>query len=98
MFQDWEIIQAVDIGNTVICDICDADYTNSEQSGGVYGLGSKAICPDCEPRIMESAKRHNEEWAIKAHCPAGMSFADWVRNILREGNNAVTTYAEKHRS
>ena len=78
----FEVIN-IDIGDRVVCDICGGEWTNRPESGGIYGFGTKAICPDCTPSYIESAKRHNEERYIKARCPEGKSFADWVRHDLR---------------
>lgn len=78
----FEII-TIDIGDRVVCDICGGEWTDRPETGGIYGFGSKAICPDCTPGYLEAAKRHNEARYIKARCPAGKSFADWVRQDLR---------------
>jgi hypothetical protein len=77
-----EIIR-IEIGRQVLCDGCNKDWTDRPESGGVYGLGTKAFCPDCAPQIMADAKRFNELQFIRARCPPEMSFADWVRNVLR---------------
>lgn len=53
----------VDIGDTVICDFCNDDYTESDKKGGVI-VGSYAICPKCEkPHMLKDADyvcRHDE--------------------------------------
>ncbi len=36
----------VDIGDTVVCDFCNGEFTDSDKTGGVM-IGSYAICPDC---------------------------------------------------
>ena len=36
----------VDVGDDVICDICNDDYTESKELGGVL-IGSYAVCPKC---------------------------------------------------
>ena len=71
----------IDLGRTVICDAaCGGDYTDSPDSGGFLFNGS-AYCPECatdaEPRIAA----YGEGKFIEARCPAGVSFADWVRSI-----------------
>jgi hypothetical protein len=35
-----------DIGNTVVCDLCDENYTNSDAVGG-FVFESKGVCPKC---------------------------------------------------
>ncbi len=36
----------LEMGDRVVCDYCNADFTDSDESGGIYGFGSKAICPE----------------------------------------------------
>jgi hypothetical protein len=36
----------IDIGEMVLCDLCNADYTDSEAEGGVL-MGTYSICPTC---------------------------------------------------
>jgi hypothetical protein len=43
----WQI----DIGDTVICDFCNDDYTESDKKGGII-VGGYAICPKCEKHHM----------------------------------------------
>lgn len=64
----------------VLCDICNADWTDSPETGG-FLLLSKGVCPVCEPRMKALVAKHNEEWSIKGECPEDISFADWIRSI-----------------
>ncbi len=84
MWEDlgFQVIEIPDTGDVVICDLCGVDYTDSSQSGGVFFAG-KAVCPECSPTLVVSAKKYNEEKYIKATCPESKSFADWVREDLR---------------
>jgi hypothetical protein len=75
----------IDIGEAVVCDICNADYSESDESGGIL-LGSYAICPACEPKLNASD--------IDAECPAGVSFKDWVLS-LRNGDNTIRITSEQ---
>ena len=84
-------IETIDIGDTVLCDDCNADYTTRKDSGG-FLFGSKAICPECQPKWLDLAQKHNETHHITQRCPEGMSFADWCRR-LRGGNNTITSYS-----
>jgi hypothetical protein len=43
-------IEIIDIGNTVLCDFCNMDYTESDEPGGCL-MGSYAICPRCTPKL-----------------------------------------------
>lgn len=65
---------SIPVGDIVLCDSCNADYTDSEETGGILFHGS-AYCPKCAGRFPKSHDR----------CPDGKSFADWVRQGLRSG-------------
>lgn len=69
-----------DLGNIVVCDICNDDYTLSKECGGCC-VGSYALCPKCTKSC-----RHPEE--ITARCPDGMEFREWVLS-LRNGDNRM---------
>lgn len=68
----------VPLGDIVVCDICDKDYTNSDASGG-FIFGSYGYCPSCAEKGLNTIKRYNEEHYIRAFCPMDTSFADFVR-------------------
>lgn len=68
----------VDVGRNVVCDNCSVDYTNADAQGGMI-FGSRAICPTCEPSWRKSLTQYGEQHMIRATCPAGQSFADFVR-------------------
>jgi hypothetical protein len=38
---------SIDIGDTVVCDFCNRDYTESNDKGGLI-VGGYAVCPRCE--------------------------------------------------
>jgi len=78
----------IDIGPEVCCDLCNEDYTGKPDSGGIL-FGSYAACPRCAPKIERDAKADGEERYIKARCPKGKSYAEWVL-WLRNGDNTVT--------
>lgn len=79
MFEDFETI-VVDMGDTVLCDFCNKDWTNKEETGG-FLLQSKAVCPDCEERIMNNIKKFKEESFIRGKCPEDMSFYNWIMTL-----------------
>jgi hypothetical protein len=79
--------EVIDIGNTVLCDLCNGDYTESDEQGGVL-FGSYALCPKCAPQRVEAAKESGNEDEISAQCPEGMSFREWVLQ-LRGGDNTI---------
>lgn len=73
----------IEPGNLVFCDDCGKDFTDSTESGGLM-FGSKAVCPRCAPKWDANAVKFGEQSHIHGRCPAGKSFADWVRQDLRE--------------
>ncbi len=77
-----------DMGDTVICDQCNKDFTDSGESGG-FIFGSHAYCPDCGRAALPRIKGYGEEKFIKATCPRGMSFKDFVLQY-RGDNNKIT--------
>jgi NAD-dependent SIR2 family protein deacetylase len=72
----------IDGGDTVLCDMCNQDWTNSEVSGGFLFL-SKAICPDCEEGMRKNIIKYNEEHFIRGTCPENMSFYDWIMSMRK---------------
>ena len=79
-----------DMGDTVMCDLCGENYTTGENSTLIGGLlfGSSAVCPKCEPRIAEDAKKYGEESFIRARANAGETFKAFCLR-LRGGDNRV---------
>ena len=75
----------IDIGNAVVCDFCNLDYTNSDEEGGIL-IGSWAVCPLCAPEALRNADQYHEP--IDAVCPHGKSFRQWVLE-LRGGDNTI---------
>lgn len=82
------MIETRDMGRTVLCDFCNEDYTDSPDKGGIL-FRSYAICPKCATKTINETRGGAESKFIKAHCPPGMSFADWVRDVLRDGKPAT---------
>lgn len=78
---DFEVFK-VDMGRQVICDSCSKEFTDLPDSGG-FMWQTKAICPECAPRWLDNARKFNETRFIGEQCPEGMSFADWVREVIR---------------
>ena len=86
-----ELIEENDIGDSVWCDICGEDYTDSTESGG-FIFTRKAYCPKCSPEGMKSIKKYKEEKYIRATCAKDQSFADFVRKY-RNGNNTIKVFS-----
>ena len=78
----------IPVGRVVLCDIDDTDLSDDTRSGG-FMFGSYAVGPCCAERYMESIRSYGEEWNIRARCPEGVSFADWVRD-MRGPDAAIT--------
>lgn len=70
-------IEFIDIGNTVLCDLCNADYTDSEETGGMV-VDANAVCPMCQPEMEISVKKHSEEDHVDARCPQGVEFRVFI--------------------
>ena len=69
-----------DGGDFVICDMCGKDWTNSNVQGG-FLFQSKAVCPDCQPKLMINIEKYNEQEFIKSICPKNQSFYDYVMSM-----------------
>lgn len=80
-----------DLGDKVVCDICNEEYTNSKESGG-FIFRSYAYCPKCAKEWLKKIKEFKEEDSINAVCPKDMSFADFCREY--RGENAKITIKE----
>jgi uncharacterized Zn-finger protein len=61
----WEI----DIEDTVLCDYCNDDYTESDMSGGII-IDGYAVCPKCEKPYMLKEATHA--------CRPGESFKAFI--------------------
>ena len=68
----------VPVGIDVVCDFCNEDHTLKDQSGGII-FESKAVCPSCVKRLMPDVEKYWEAHLIRAKCPEGVSFANFVR-------------------
>lgn len=88
--------EVTDIGEHVECDACSTEFPSGDKRSGGFLFGSYAYCPVCESRALKRIKSYGEEHFIKARCPQGMPFRDWVL-WLRDGNNniIVTTVETK---
>lgn len=77
----------IDIGPIVVCDLCDEDWTTRTDLGG-FIFQSKAVCPQCAPKFMASVIKYGEQRYVRAKCPDGQAFADFVR-AYRGDNNSI---------
>ena len=82
MNDGWTVIN-IDAGDCVLCDVCNKDYTTSNESGGLI-FCSSAVCPECTAQFLADAAAYGELNFIRAQCPEGQSFADFVRQYRKE--------------
>ena len=80
-------IHIIEIGKNVACDICNYDFTDSDDSGG-FLFETFAYCPKCASESLARIQSYGEEQYIKGYCPEGMSFREWVLK-LRNGDNTI---------
>lgn len=80
-----------DIGETVICDICNTDHTESDECGGLI-IGSYAYCPKCTKEHYHTFSERDLERAVCA--PAWVPFRQLVLSA-RGGDNTIKIYASK---
>jgi hypothetical protein len=85
-----KLTRQIDVGDTVICDWCGADWTGRPESGGIL-FQSKALCPNCAKQAEPNIRKWGETHYIRGRCPEYMSFADWVL-MLRGGDNTIKFY------
>ena len=74
----WEI----DIADTVVCDYCNDDYTESDMQGGLI-IDGYAVCPHCEK--LEMLKEAN------LVCRTGESFKQFV--LRSRVDNKIGVYS-----
>ena len=68
----------VDMGDVVVCDDCNRNWTDSDRSGGAVVSG-QALCPKCFRRCKSRLK--GVPAADLSICPPNVSFADHVRQF-----------------
>lgn len=68
----------MDMGDFVVCDRCNGDWTDSDRSGGAVVFGH-ALCPLCFRG--EKSRLKGVPAADLSICPPNVSFADHVRQF-----------------
>jgi hypothetical protein len=83
--------EIIDIGKTVICDLCNTDYTNSDEPGGMK-VGCLSYCPKCEAkyghRFRNLVRMGRIPWPEVKFFPLNQSFKQTVLE-LRNGDNTI---------
>lgn len=72
-----------DIGDTVVCDYCNRDYTESEATGGLI-VGSYAVCPKCERNSLLK----DADYVSKP----GETFKDFVLRVREHNTVGIYTF------
>lgn len=82
-------VEIIQIGDHVLCDICNEEYPVENKTSGGFLFGGKAYCPKCASQeTLDRIKRFGEFQYITGWCPKSMSFHDWVM-LLRQGDNTI---------
>lgn len=82
IFDGFEVIH-VEVGDNVVCDLCDKNYRGDDTEGG-FIFQSKAICPDCSGAYLAGIDKYDERRFIRAINKPGCSFYDFVLNYRKE--------------
>jgi hypothetical protein len=88
--KEMKLLHAYDLGGQVLCDMCNGDYSDSASQGGIL-FQSKAVCPECSPKLLRNAEKYDEMHMIRDRAREGESFRDFTLRI-RGGNNTVRIY------
>lgn len=75
-------VYTLDLGDKVLCDLCNKDYSNKQQTGG-FLFNRSAVCPECAPKFIEIIDQHNERSMITAKPLPGEPFCQFVLRIRR---------------
>jgi uncharacterized radical SAM superfamily Fe-S cluster-containing enzyme len=81
-----------DVSDVFLCDLCNEDYSQSEEQGGFLFM-SKAVCPKCAERMEATIKKHKEERYIRDKCKEGETFKDFIKRH-RSVNPKIIMYVE----
>ena len=79
--------EVIEIGDTVVCDQCNTDFTNSIEIGG-FVFSGHGYCPRCAPKGMKLIKNYGEERFIEAVATENETFKNFILRV-RNGNNRI---------
>jgi hypothetical protein len=82
--KDFTFIK-IDVGETVLCDYCNTDYTNDDETTGGILFSGHAVCPLCLNETMKNIKKYREERFIQLVAKEDETFRNFVYRI-RKGN------------
>lgn len=79
-----------ELGELVICDSCNHDYTRDDTTSGGFIVGSYAYGPCCSERHYRELVKYGETHHVRAECPAGVSFWRFVLDYrAARGSTAI---------
>jgi len=74
----------IPVGDLVVCDVCNVDYTTCDAVGG-FIFSSSAYCPTCADKHITLIRQYGEERFIRGRAYPGEAFADFVRRYRGPG-------------
>jgi hypothetical protein len=80
-------ITEINAGNAVNCDICNRDYTDSDEKGG-FIFSTYAYCPVCAMESLQRIIGYGEEKFITHWCPKDKTFREFVMDY-RGGDGII---------
>jgi hypothetical protein len=80
-------VKNFDMDDSVVCDLCNGDYTGSPALGG-FVFGSSAVCPACSPSMLKDIEECGEGEHIRMRALEGETFQHMVLRF-RNGDNSV---------
>lgn len=89
-----KLVSCEDLGDMVLCDVCNEEYTPDNGISGGFLFGSYAYCPKCAERRLPEIKKLGEEQHITAWCPPEISFHHWIMQ-LRGGDNTIKVWTNE---
>ena len=76
-------VYSENIGDLVLCDFCNKNFTGDNETKGGIIFGSKGVCPVCTKKMMPDIKKYDETFYIKAKCPENTSFWKFILDYRR---------------
>ena len=75
LVEKWDQADAtgarIPVGDIVVCDVCNQDFTDSDATGG-FLFGSYAYCPACAESSLKQIQSFNEEDHIRARTTSSL--------------------------
>lgn len=86
--------QVIDCGTTVLCDLCNKEWTEDMTEGGGFLFGSKAVCPDCAPRLRRDAVKYGELEYLRDQQQLSETFYSFVQRLRggKPGQITITSW------